>query len=170
MTHINSFSQFTNSNTPQKTEDFLQKINKNKRKQGDLSICLYWYFFLWMISSIIALIICQISMNFNFRQIIEFFFSFSFLKGFFKSYWVICYQNLINLIKLMMILNVNFQISIVILPIFRFGNLYKIKIINIWFKMTIFASMIAVQNPETKQVVIVQRDYEISSVSFVVRN
>lgn len=30
--------------------------------------------------------------------------------------------------------------------------------------------MIAVQNPETKQVVIVQRDYEISSVSFVVRN
>lgn len=44
------------------------------------------------------------------------------------------------------------------------------KVNNIWFKMTIFASMIAVQNPETKQVIIVQRDYEISSVSFVVRN
>jgi len=41
LTHINSFSQFTNSNTPQKTEDFLQKINKNKSKQGDRSICLY---------------------------------------------------------------------------------------------------------------------------------
>lgn len=36
--------------------------------------------------------------------------------------------------------------------------------------MTIFASLIAVQNPETKQVVIVQRDYEVSSVSFVVRS
>ena len=40
-THINSFSQFTNHNTPQKAEDFLLKINKNKRTQGDLSICLY---------------------------------------------------------------------------------------------------------------------------------
>jgi hypothetical protein len=36
--------------------------------------------------------------------------------------------------------------------------------------MTIFASMIAVQNPNTKEVFILQRDYEISSVNFMIRN
>ncbi len=36
--------------------------------------------------------------------------------------------------------------------------------------MPIFSSMIAVQNPDTKEVFIVQRDYEISSVNFMIRN
>jgi hypothetical protein len=36
--------------------------------------------------------------------------------------------------------------------------------------MTIFASMIAVQNPESKEIIILQRDYELSTVNFMVRN
>ena len=36
--------------------------------------------------------------------------------------------------------------------------------------MTIFALMIAVQNPDNKQVYIVHRDYEVSSVNFFARN
>lgn len=40
-THVNSFCQFTTHNSPQKVEDFLLKINKKKKPQGDLSICLY---------------------------------------------------------------------------------------------------------------------------------
>ena len=36
--------------------------------------------------------------------------------------------------------------------------------------MPIFASMIVIQNPQTKQVIIVQRDYELNSVNFMMRN
>ena len=46
----------------------------------------------------------------------------------------------------------------------------QIQIYNPTLQMTIFASMIAVQNPDTKEIIIVQRDYELSSVNFMVRN